>query len=173
MSNFTKYNANFTKISLTEGYRQYRENGGKIYELSGSYETIGKITPGPHWSGVWTRTFGTGNNGWLFIKPVSKEARRLVRIHQVEAWANQYGLKEKEARVLYHAKIPWKHEILPLVAEAIRDKAAVRAFRSFPGVGPSKHKPWLQRWQPVVEHYLPFSWPRREALIRAVNLLTA
>lgn len=158
----------FSDVSLDDGYRMWRQNEGRLTSFGG-YHARGNIVAGPHWTARDIGTGGMGNSGVRVIVPVSREARKLVRMHVTECWVNRYGISHREADSLYGYRGPHKYELIADICAAINDTACHDAFLRFPGVGPGMHHDWMERWGHVVASYCTRSWPRNAALIAAVN----
>jgi hypothetical protein len=169
MGQFSDLDYDYSIVSLDEGYRIWRENEGRRVSIGYGYTCRGKVTPGPHWTGRWVATGGMGNCGVHVIAPVSREARKLVRMHVTECWVNRYGISYREADSLYGYRGSYKYELIEDICAAINDEACHDAFLRFPGVGPRMHHDWIERWGDVVASYCTRSWPRNSALIEAVN----
>jgi hypothetical protein len=106
-----------------------------------------------------------GNHGIHLIVPVSREAKKLVRLHVVETWANRYGISYRQASLIYSAPTRYKRELIADICAAIKDTACHQAILSFPGVGSGLHLPWRDRWANAISAYCTRSWPRNAALI--------
>lgn len=157
----------FSAVSLDEGYCMWRRNEGQIASFSG-YHARGSIIAGEHWTGRDIATGGMGNSGVRLIVPVSREAKRLVRMHVTECWVNRHGISYRQADALYGCRVPYKFELIEDICAAINDEACHDAFLRFPGVGPGRHHVWMERWGNVVALYCHQSWPRNSAMIAAV-----
>lgn len=171
MSAFRHLDYDYSGLSVTDGYSIWRQAEGRRAS-AGGYVCRGKVTPGPHWTSRWIGTQGMGNQGTHVIVPVSREARRLVRMHITQCWAHRYGISYRQADLLYGHRGPYKYELIAEICAAIKDTACHDAFSRFPGVGPGLHHDWLDRWGDVVASHCVHSWPRNEALIEAVNHVT-
>lgn len=171
MPQFTYVNFDYSNVSLNEGYKLWRQHEGLRTYISGGYSCRGKIISGPHWTGKWVGTKGLGNQGAHYIVPVSKEAKKLVRIHITECWVNRYDISYRQADLLWRCRARYKYELIAQICAAIKDESCHAAFACFPGVGPDSHLDWLDRWGEVVEDYMQQSWPRNAALIEIVNFV--
>lgn len=159
----------YSNVSLDQGYLIWRENEGRRDKIAFGHACRGAITPGPHWTGRWYATGGMANCGVHVIVPVSRAARKLVRLHVTECWAHRYGISYREADALYGYRGKYKYELIADICAAINDASCHDAFLRFPGVGPGMHRDWVSRWGDVVAPYCTRSWPRNAALIAAVN----
>lgn len=168
MSKFHWLDYDYSTVSLDEGYHIWRQGEGQRVNIGYGYTCRGKVIPGPHWSGRWVATRGMGNCGVHVIVPVSRQARKLVRMHLTECWVNRYNISYRQADTLYEYQGRYKFELIEDICAAIKDRACHEAFLRFPGVGPGKHYDWIARWDDVVLPYCRHSWPRNEALIDAV-----
>lgn len=157
----------FSNVSLNEGYAKWRNGEGHICSFHG-HKARGPIVDGPHWGGRDVGTGGMGNSGRRLIVPVSREARKLVRMHITECWVNRYGISYRQADRLYRFRGSFKFELIEDICAAINDPACHRAMLDFPGIGPGCHHDWFERWGDVVADYCQRSWPRNAGLIEAV-----
>ena len=169
MGQFSNLDYDYSEVSLDAGYRIWRQNEGRRVGIGFGFTCRGRVTPGPHWSGRWVATRGMGNCGVHIIVPVSREARKLVRMHVIECWMNRYGISYRQAEALYRYRGRYKFELVADICAAINDEACHKAMLRFPGVGPGLHHDWMERWGHVVARYCQRSWPRNAALIEAVN----
>lgn len=166
---FTDLGFDYSLVTLDEGYRLWREAEGVRAQIGFSFTCRGKVVPGKHWTGRWIATGGMGNHGIHLIVPVSREAKKLVRLHVVETWANRYEISYRQANLIYSAPTGYKRELIADICAAIKDTACHPAILSFPGVGPGLHLPWRDRWANAISPYCTKSWPRNAALIETVK----
>ena len=170
MANFEPLNVDLAETTLEEGFDKWKK--GPLHSIGYGYTTRGKVVAGPHWSAVWVNTQGMGNYGSLYLKPNSKEARKLVREFTIDKWV-EIGLTLSQANKLYRLNTRYKYELIGRIIACINDEGVLAAFDAFPGVGPDSHSPWYKAWEHVVEQPLEgLSWPRRAALIEMVSAIS-
>ena len=173
MAKFDWLNFDYSNMTLAEGASLYKETGGGIRKgIAYGYTCRGEITPGPHWSGTWVNTQGMGNHGVHVMVPVSREAKIAVHYYWVDVYVGM-GLSHTQAHRLASCRVKYKHELIDVIVEAVKDRHCHEAFAKFPGVGPGRHNKWLDKWKDVVGHYVDRcpSWARGASLVEIVNLV--
>lgn len=87
------------------------------------------IVPGPEWTAL---AIPVGSGGKIILKPVSHEARRLVRAHVFRTWQCDYGLTPGQTTRLYSSTAPYKFEMIKVISAIIRNPEYHKAVKAFP-----------------------------------------
>lgn len=160
-------------MSSTELDRIALEKAGVVGSYALGY-ALPKVEPVGGWSSkvVSKLKKGVGDENIVILVATDRRTRFLLRKGTVAAWMRQ-GLSEEEAHKLYTAKIPFRHELIPVLVEVIDNDDAVTAFLAHPGVyGPGSGRvEWLRTWGHVIPESAHLSAPRETALAQMVRLL--
>lgn len=146
--------------------------GGRIGHISYGYATRGDVAPRPDgWAAVWVATGGMGNCGSLVLRGTTPRTRALLKQGQVKA-LQAAGLSAAAADAVCAARAPYKHQLAPVLAQVLQDRAAVRALLAHPGsFGPgSGRADWQRQWAGCLPDAVKaLTAPREAALAQLVQ----
>lgn len=132
------------------------------------------IVPGPEWTAI---AIPVGSGGKIVLKPVSHEARRLVRAHVFRTWQCDYGLTPGQTTRLYSSRAPYKFEMLKTITTIIRTPEYHEAVKAFPladvlDITAPKGKPyydWLDKHSGSIVPLLGLSAEKIRSVMWAVR----
>lgn len=132
------------------------------------------IVRGPEWTAL---AIPVGSGGKIILKPVSQEARRLVRGHILVSFQHDYGLTSGQATRLYSSRSPHKFEMLKVITTIILHPEYRDAVKAFPladvlNANTPKGKPyydWLDKHSGSIVPLLGLSAEKIRSVMWAVR----
>lgn len=125
---FINQDFDYSNMSVMEGAAALTQMSEfALRARAGQWHCQGKITPGQHWTGFWTRS-PIGNGGRHYMVPVS-DAAKVAYEREFLKWATSH-LGNSLGVELVDSDLPQREYLLEVIRDAKQDRWCRQAFKS-------------------------------------------